>query len=301
MTLIVSEHRSCGHCGRRTRYAESLGGAVCGDTALDFRLSAIVGEAPPSDMVHRCEHCGYCWPDIQEPSHPRTQGILESEGYRQLLADAGLPEVARNLRAQALLQRELGQWARAALSMLGAAWAMDDAAHDRARAAPGAAGGADAPAVLSAAQAASLASAFRDEAVALLQQAHELGQTIQAEPDRDQVMLVDMLRRCGRFDEAVHLARALLSPGRGYRWNVQVADGIRLGWLLAAAGSTRCASFRQAVLRRREAGGQPVTALAGTPPAAVRPGGPAGQLEVDILLDIPAAETPEPHQAEAAA
>jgi hypothetical protein len=210
MDVTIVDLVCCGHCGRPTRQLQTEDRAITGGTTLDFRVSAVPGEAPVHDLVQTCENCGYCAADIAQPVDPAAQACMATADYAERLADRRLPAVVRQLLAAASLYRASGQHDRAARAHLAAAWALDDITGHAEVLPPSSARGLIVRSICPADSPDVLASDCRLAAVDDLRHANAEGQAVHPRPVRDAVMAVDLLRRAGEFEAAIELASRTL-------------------------------------------------------------------------------------------
>ena len=131
--------------------------------------------------LQECQNCHYVSANLSEQSKD-AKSILESADYQSMLENAEIPKVARRFVFCSLLNahdREI-----AATALLRAAWDCDD--HEKIE----------------------LADSFRNQSADLLKQLQPF------EDDEERatigVMLIDVLRRASRFEEAIKLANQLL-------------------------------------------------------------------------------------------
>lgn len=170
--------------------------AVCRADSLQRVLSSISSMGPPDlDLrpnrparwalqfqIQRCRRCGYCAESIGQ----RTRGArraVESIVYRDVLENARMPELARQYFCAALVAEAAELRDRSSRLFLSAAWVCDDAG------------------------AAEQARICRDRAAEMLAKAIEWGDVPSQSPVVRGVH-ADMLRRAGRYDEAVDVLDA---------------------------------------------------------------------------------------------
>jgi hypothetical protein len=125
-----------------------------------------------------CASCGYAARRIDEGLAHDVAPIVRAADYRAAREDARIPQGARAFTCAALLLERLGHFADAGWSSLHAAWACDDADDDDA------------------------ARTCRDRAVALWQRGKEHGQDFLDDEQQEFLLVTDVLRRTGAFDEA---------------------------------------------------------------------------------------------------
>jgi hypothetical protein len=147
-----------------------------GVSDLDTRLGGMARSAT-LQAIHHCRHCGYCAPDIRRTEEKASETI-QGAVYRQIAEDRSLPELARHWLCWSQVAEAAGKPAEAGWAALSAAWACDDA-----RRAEG-------------------AERCRLRAAASFEDVVRAGERFSPESDGDAAILADILRRCGRFDEA---------------------------------------------------------------------------------------------------
>jgi hypothetical protein len=187
MTTIRYEDKSCALCGTQATYKSVGSSSSFGSSDLDTRPPELV-RSTMEMWVTRCPSCGYCAPDVSVPNEGSE--IVQEAGYRRHLDDPSFPQLASRFRCWSAIAERGGRLSVAARSALWAAWACDDAGD------------------------ASGAKECRDRAVSLLRRAMLARPSPEDQADR--CVIVDMLRRAERFDEALEEANeasALLFPG----------------------------------------------------------------------------------------
>lgn len=140
--------------------------------------------------IQRCGTCGYCAPNIGDAT-PYTREVVEDIPYRSVLSDASYPELARAFLCSSLVFEQLGEEASAARNAIEAAWACDDDG------------------------AAEAAVRCRIRAARLLVESQGEGDEVFPDATTEDAVLVDLLRRARRFDEAVAAADAALQEAEG--------------------------------------------------------------------------------------
>jgi hypothetical protein len=91
---------------------------------LDLRPGEPV-RSTMSRWLQQCPGCGYCAPDITH-AHPAAADAVRAAPFRALLADNGIPPLARRFLAYALVLEESGAMHASAEATLQAAWVADD-------------------------------------------------------------------------------------------------------------------------------------------------------------------------------
>ena len=128
MTEIFELSVTCGHCGAVNEAIELASTNAFGSMDLDMRPPPMERDTL-AQQIHRCQGCGYCAPDLEEPVG--ADGLLESDDYRTLLADEAYPDLARKFIAYAFLAKSSGDLGAAAWAYRSAAWVCDDEAGKR--------------------------------------------------------------------------------------------------------------------------------------------------------------------------
>jgi hypothetical protein len=125
-----------------------------------------------------CPSCGYCASRLDE-APAIAKAVVASPEYRNQLASQNYPELANAFLCLRMVSESAGSIADAAWASIRAAWTCDDS------------------------QAGEAAARCRSEAVRLIHALREQGQTLARQPGADEAMLADLLRRAGRFEEAL--------------------------------------------------------------------------------------------------
>ena len=153
--------------------------------------------------VRRCHNCGYCSSDLSKLT-PRVKAIVKSEEYCRQLHDKTTrpdpppgtydhhPDLANSFLYKSILDCVANRYADAAWSLIHAAWACDDKGH--------AAG----------------AATCRRKAADMLVAAEAHGQSVGQEDGISTTILVDLLRRSGRMNDAYRVIEEcrLTAPDR---------------------------------------------------------------------------------------
>ena len=152
--------------------------------------------------VRRCHECGYCASDLST-STPGAEAVVKSEEYRRQLDDKTTgpdtppgkyephPDLVNSFLCKSLLDISANDRAAATWSLIHAAWACDDRAD-----------------------LADAAMTCRSKAADMLMSAECNGQAVGQEDGVSTAILVDLLRRSGRMDDArkVIAERRLTAP-----------------------------------------------------------------------------------------
>ena len=185
VTTVTFVSKTCFVCKKESRQAEMGVRGNIEPYDLDTRPTG----APRSSIyiwVQRCSTCGYCAPDISEGTEG-VKGIVESEEYRQRLKNRKFPEALNHFLCWSMIQEALGDFADAGWAALYAAWVCDDDGNIRSHAAN-----------------------CRQQAYGLFEQAQMKGQNFADSAQQENLIMLDLLRRCGHFDDARRLCGELL-------------------------------------------------------------------------------------------
>jgi hypothetical protein len=177
MTEIIHTKQVCAVCGTEIEFPALSSDNNFGTPDLDLRPSEIERSTLPY-LIQTCSTCGYCSPDISV-IEPRAVELVQAEIYKLRLKDRKFPELANAFLCWCLLQEVCGKTESAAWAAIHAAWACDDA---------GETGG---------------AALCRIKAVDLLRAAIR-GRKIRGSSSV-LALMTDLLRRAGRFEEALDL------------------------------------------------------------------------------------------------
>lgn len=179
MTLPLESDDTCAVCGTVSHQTHLLSTTWFGASDLDGRPPQLKRSTMPW-WVHRCPECGYRASDIAKA--PPTAGeTVRSEAYQEQLSDSRMPDLARSFLCAALIAETDKGLASGGVvtNCLRAAWACDDA------------------------KSADAAIQCRLRAAAALEALHKCGgRYAHGERSGDYVLLADLYRRAGRFDDA---------------------------------------------------------------------------------------------------
>lgn len=189
MTTIRQQLLTCVLCEESTLLPVLTSTSSFGPPDLDLR-PAEPARSSIFAWVQCCGSCGYCAPSIGEAT-PGVGDVVDSPAYRAQLAEPGIPELARSFLCAALIFGELGEAALAAQMAIEAAWVCDDE------------------------NAVEAARRCRLRAVELLRESRATGDALHPDSQTESAVLVDLLRRAGRFDEAVAEADDSVAEAKG--------------------------------------------------------------------------------------
>ena len=124
-----------------------------------------------------CPACGYCAPHIDE-TFDDLRAVIDRDEYREQFDDHDVPELARAFLCAAFVLEDVGRDASAAWNTIRAAWACDDVGAGEA------------------------ARRCRQRALEHAWTSAGDGDELLEDLASEGVLLADLLRRAGRFDEA---------------------------------------------------------------------------------------------------
>ncbi len=180
MTTVYLKEKSCYVCGKENRYPiVSLAFDTVGPHDLDGRSSHIRRSAVYL-WVQRCISCGYCAMEITE-GDPLVHDIVKSPDYKRQLIDPVYPDTANSFLCHSMIMKALGEYAAAGWSSVFAGWICDDNNYTDA------------------------AKKCRERALELFTKATEAGQQFGNDRISEKIYMIDLYRRCGRFQEAAEI------------------------------------------------------------------------------------------------
>jgi len=178
MTTICTTKMNCPVCGARSEHRGIMSTNEIGPSDLDTRPP----EMKRSTMfawIRRCPKCGYCTSNSRA-ARSKAREIVSGKEYQDQLKDPAYPALAISFLCRAILERESGGYRAATWAFMCAAWVCDDAGLSE------------------------QAVACRRKAADMLKAAEARGEqhAAGAQGGADAAILVDLLRRSGRPDEA---------------------------------------------------------------------------------------------------
>lgn len=177
MTTYIELSEICCICGKTSTHAALMSTSTFGASDLDARPPELARSTLAS-RVRRCPYCGYCAPELSAGTE-MAKAIVQSAPYRQQLDNPSFPALANSFLCWAILAEASGDYPQAGWSCVFGAWACDDA-HAR-------------PA----------ADHCRTEAVRLFRAARTNGTPFAQTGGVEEVILADLLRRSGAFEQAI--------------------------------------------------------------------------------------------------
>lgn len=176
MTLMHKENKRCGLCGSEGEFDVVMSTNTFGSPDLDTRPPEMQ-RSTIFAWVQRCPACGYCASDVSA-ARPRASSVVAGKEYKQQLDNPEYPELANSFVCSGILDRESEDYAAATWAFIGAAWVCDDADHPE------------------------QAVKCRQDAADMLVRAEGSDQQITGQEGASTAILVDLLRRAGRMEEA---------------------------------------------------------------------------------------------------
>jgi hypothetical protein len=184
MTQLHYLNTTCSVCGEACRFTIPEGAVSVGSRDLDTRPAEPLRSTIYA-WVKRCPSCGYCAPDLSRPIE-KAADVVKLPRYRWQLDNRKFPKIANTFLCWSIIQEDLGAPAQAAWASLHAAWICDDERQD-------------VP-----------ARVCRKRAADLLLRAWSQGERLVSQEGADEALLVDLLRRAGRFREARTIVKETL-------------------------------------------------------------------------------------------
>lgn len=177
MTKIFMMKTKCFVCGSVSEHAFLGSTNILGAPDLDTRPSEML-RSEISAEVQQCPDCGYCAEKISAGSK-KAPAIVKSQAYRKQLKNNEYAPLANRFLCKAMIEKADGNLANAAWSYVYAAWACDDNGNNK------------------------KASKARITAARLLIEAESKNVRIAKAKGVSIQILVDLLRRAGKFKEAI--------------------------------------------------------------------------------------------------
>jgi hypothetical protein len=175
MTIMSDTLKKCSVCGMVSKQPYLNSTDACGAPDLDTR--------PPEPMRatlkvgQRCPSCGYCARDLENKS-PSASRVVNHPTYRRQLENRINPELVNTFICRAIIARADKEMENSAWALIQATWACDD-------------------------------EGTREQAVECRRVASEFilkfWQSFQGPEDIKIAIAVDLLRRAGKFREALNL------------------------------------------------------------------------------------------------
>ena len=188
MTMYATSQINCGNCGAQNTMDVLMSTNIMGSADLDTRPPEM-RRSTINTWINRCGHCDYCAPDLSQ-SEANVELLVLSPEYVAMLQKKAMPAKAREFLCWSMIAGQTGRPVQAAWACIHSAWVCDDAG---------------------ALEVAAVCRAFALQATAVATAAK---QPISQQSGAAEAIMADLLRRCGRFDEAVAVAEQglLLDP-----------------------------------------------------------------------------------------
>ena len=130
-----------------------------------------------------CSVCNYCSPDIAQGSDQISK-IIRHASYLQQLHDKSFPDVANSFLCWSVIQKEMKNFKEAGKASLNAAWICDDSYEYKKK-----------------------SIECRKKAISFFKKAKFLNQTLCDTKFEESLLLIDLMRRCGMFKDALALLK----------------------------------------------------------------------------------------------
>jgi len=186
VTTIFEEEVSCALCGQRQTVSEIGSTNSFGAMDLDTRPPEM-RRSTMSYWVHECAECGFVAPELEKSVTTDAKRVATAE-YRRELERGDRAKLANRFVCRALLEEAAGEFASAGWRRLHAAWACDDEEQ------------------------AEEARLQRLAALALFERGRAGGvPAMKSTAGGDEVLLADLARRAGQFEQALAYCAAGLA------------------------------------------------------------------------------------------
>ena len=188
MTTFRSVPVTCAVCSVASDHDVLMSTNAFGSPDLDLRPPSMERETL-QHQIQECPACGYCAPELNEAVPARAREVMDLAPYQTLRKSRRYPELASRFLRAALLAEGAREPETAFHHALRAAWDCDDAGRLEA------------------------AAECRGAAIHYLRSARDrqtaAGQGEQEDSPGETAVLIDLLRRSGRFEEASALSTQL--------------------------------------------------------------------------------------------
>ena len=269
--LILPRQVVCGVCANAMEVHDMMSVSTYGPSDLDLR--------PPPDLrnslscfVSQCKGCGYCAADISVTPPAPIVNALQSPAYLRLLHDPQLRETARVYTCITLLARLAGDFAQTMLNARAVAWICDDDVEQLYRRyflrpamgvlpnevlvqvePPYPQPQREYPIPMDDAELLkqrsaitykmAVAVAYRQQAIAALRQCQLAEIKVLGDATMQNLVLLDLLRRCGQFAEALALVERMLQEQSRQQRETEVGDALRFQQQRALEADIYCYNF----------------------------------------------------------
>lgn len=216
MTSMTEIEQRCCLCETQSEFTCIGSTNSSGSPDLDTRPPEMV-RSTMFAWVQRCPGCGYCASNVAAP-RPEAAAVVGTAEYKRQLKDPTYPQLANSFLCQALIESACRQYSAATWALIRAAWVCDDARHP------------------------DQATACRQRAIGMLTRAEEHGQQVGEPEGASTAILVDLLRRSGRFDDA----RQAIASRRDGIADDTIARVLDFQWALVEQNDTSCHTIAEA-------------------------------------------------------
>ncbi len=176
MTLPYYDDVICAVCGTKNSISGLMSTNAMGPSDLDTRPP----EMERSTMeywVQCCGKCGYCADDLSD-GKKNSSWLIDTPEYHLTLNEENYPALANHFRCLSLINETDGEYAKAAWASLHGAWVCDDA------------------------DLLEQSYTCRINAIKLFKEAEDNQDEFSNQEGIVGIVLIDMLRRVGKFEEA---------------------------------------------------------------------------------------------------
>lgn len=173
MSIFNGSCQTCMMCGTNVEVKHVLINIEIMDTDLDTRPRG-VARLSEKNCVHYCENCGYASFDLQKDITFGRHEVLKSEEYLSIVHNLDLPNDAKKFFLVGIIMDEGQEFQRSATSFLRASWFFGDCGNEE------------------------WMIKSKERAIAEL-----LKSDFTWKNEQVLLILVDLYRRIGRFDEAI--------------------------------------------------------------------------------------------------
>lgn len=189
MTTFREESRICVLCGKSSTQTILTSTNTFGPSDLDSRPPEMA-RSTINMWIQRCPSCYYCAPDISEAPEKAGETVKSSE-YRKQFRNSSYPKLANRFLCYALVAEAASDYINAGWASLHAAWVCDDSSNIDG------------------------IKGCRQKAATLFLTGKENKQRFMKSKGEEELLIVDLLRRCGEFQRALTFCDAGLKRKPG--------------------------------------------------------------------------------------
>lgn len=182
MTNYGRVKRKCHKCKKTSTVICLVSTNAFGASDLDCRPPEM-RRSTMRAWIEKCEHCGYCSPNI-ESENGLTIEFIQSEEYQSILNNSELPSLCIEFLCWAKCAEKLENYGDAAMAYVHASWVCDDHFSPNSNE----------------------SIEQRKKAINCLLLAHQNGQKAIQSEKNDELLLIDLYRRTSQFDSAIKTA-----------------------------------------------------------------------------------------------